>query len=151
VSLVLSATHGENRDMASIEKRGNTFRVIFRYGGRKYNRALRTKDEKAAHPRTGQRLGWQRVVDFFHAAQRIWQMADVLFSKDDPRHRAWARRMLKALKRKCRGIKCVLHSAAALVRRLLPPVTSAVRPVRSKRDCVMRTPSVVWRIQKLPV
>lgn len=34
--------------MASIEKRGNTFRVTFRFGGRKYNRALRTKDEKAA-------------------------------------------------------------------------------------------------------
>jgi hypothetical protein len=69
------------------------------------------------HPRTGQRLEWQRVVDYFHAAQRIWQMADVLFSKDGPGHRAWARRMLKALKRKRRGIKCVLHSAAALVRR----------------------------------
>jgi hypothetical protein len=70
------------------------------------------------HPRTRQRLEWQRVVDYFHAAQRIWQMADILFRKDDPRHGAWARRMLKTLKRKRRGIKCMLHSAAALVSRL---------------------------------
>jgi hypothetical protein len=34
--------------MASIEQRGNTFRVVFRHGRRKFNRSLRTKDRKAA-------------------------------------------------------------------------------------------------------
>lgn len=34
--------------MASIEQRGNTYRVVFRYERRKFNRSLRTKDRKAA-------------------------------------------------------------------------------------------------------
>ena len=34
--------------MASLEKRGRSFRIVFRYGGIKYNRALGTKNEKAA-------------------------------------------------------------------------------------------------------
>ncbi len=34
--------------MASLEKRGTAYRVVFRYGGRKYNRSLRTGSEKAA-------------------------------------------------------------------------------------------------------
>ncbi|MCY2988005.1 MAG: hypothetical protein NTY19_09105 [Planctomycetota bacterium] len=34
--------------MASIEQRGTTFRIVFRYGRRKFNRSLRTKDRKAA-------------------------------------------------------------------------------------------------------
>jgi hypothetical protein len=48
VSLVLSTTDGENHDMASLEQRGNTYRVVFRHGRRKFNRSLRTKDRKAA-------------------------------------------------------------------------------------------------------
>lgn len=35
--------------MASIEKRGNSYRVIFRYGGEKYARSLRTSSERAAN------------------------------------------------------------------------------------------------------
>jgi integrase len=35
--------------MASLEQRGNRFRVVFRYAGEKYSRSLRTKDEKAAN------------------------------------------------------------------------------------------------------
>ena len=34
--------------MASLEKRGNTYRIVFRYGGQKWSRSLRTRDEKAA-------------------------------------------------------------------------------------------------------
>jgi len=34
--------------MASLEKRGTTYRAVFRYGGRKYSRSLRTRNEKAA-------------------------------------------------------------------------------------------------------
>jgi hypothetical protein len=65
------------------------------------------------HPRTRQRLSWQRVVDYYHASQRIWQMAEALFTKSDPRYAPWARRMLRMLKRNRGGIKRVLHSAAA--------------------------------------
>ena len=66
-----------------------------------------------AHPRTGEKLHWIRIVDYYHAAQRIWTMAESLFGKDDPAGRAWARRMCRVLK-KPGGPFRVLHSAAAL-------------------------------------
>jgi hypothetical protein len=68
------------------------------------------------HPRTGQKLAWQRVVDYYHVAERIWAMADCLFGKGTRQGTAWARRMLKAIK-KPSGPSRVLHSAASLLRR----------------------------------
>ncbi len=55
------------------------------------------------HPVTRQRLGWVRVVDFYHAATRIWTMSEMLFGAGTPRYFAWARRMLRTLKRRRRG------------------------------------------------
>jgi hypothetical protein len=72
-----------------------------------------------AHPRTGEKLHWIRIVDYYHAAQRIWTMAEALFGKDDPTGRAWARRMCRVLK-KPGGPFRVLHSAAALRNRRKP-------------------------------
>jgi len=69
-----------------------------------------------AHPRTGEKLHWIRIVDYYHAAQRIWAMAEALFGKDNPAGRAWARRMCRVLK-KPSGPFRVLHSAAALRKR----------------------------------
>ncbi len=34
--------------MASLEKRADNFRIVFRYGGRKFSRALKTRSDKAA-------------------------------------------------------------------------------------------------------
>jgi hypothetical protein len=68
---------------------------------------------KMRHPLTGQRLPWQRVVDFYHAAERVWAMAETLFGSKSSRYRPWALRMLKTLKKKRRGAKRVLHSAAS--------------------------------------
>jgi hypothetical protein len=64
------------------------------------------------HPRTGERLNWVRVIDYYHASERIWTMANALFGKR-PVSKSWARRMLKLLL-KPRGIRRVLASAAAL-------------------------------------
>jgi hypothetical protein len=65
------------------------------------------------HPRTGERLSWQRIVDFYHAMERVWKLADVLFA-GDPRGRwSWGRRMGRLLK-KANGPFRVLHAAAAL-------------------------------------
>jgi hypothetical protein len=64
------------------------------------------------HPRSGERLEWIRVVDYYHASERIWTMAEALFGKG-PAGRVWARRMQKLLK-KPNGIRRVLNSAAAL-------------------------------------
>jgi hypothetical protein len=69
------------------------------------------------HPRRGEKLPWIRIVDYYHAAQRIWAMAEALFGKHDPAGRAWARRMCRVLK-KPGGPFRVPHSAAALRKRL---------------------------------
>lgn len=77
-----------------------------------YRRVLR----KMTHPRTGEKLPWTRIVDYYHAAQRIWIMAETLFGKESRAGRAWARRMCRLLK-KPSGPFRVLHSAAALRQR----------------------------------
>jgi hypothetical protein len=67
---------------------------------------------RMVHPYTGKPLCWQRVVDYYHVAERIWAMAAALFGKDTREGAAWAHRMLKALK-KPSGPSRVLHSAAS--------------------------------------
>jgi hypothetical protein len=67
--------------------------------------------ERMCHPRTGKRLVWQRVADYYHAAERVWKMSEMLFGKKNKRYQRWARRMLRLLK-KPNGPKRVLHSAA---------------------------------------
>ena len=64
------------------------------------------------HPRTGERLEWVRVVDYYHASERLWTMAGALFGSS-PAAKAWARRMQKLLKQP-NGIRRVLNSAAVL-------------------------------------
>lgn len=78
-----------------------------------YKKTLR----RMVHPRTGKRLAWQRVADFYHVSERIWKIAAILFGKDSLKANAWARRMMKALKKKS-GPSRVLHSAACHFRRL---------------------------------
>ena len=63
------------------------------------------------HPCTGEKLDWIRVVDYYHASERIWTLADLLFGKGQ-RSVAWARKMQKWLL-KAGGVNRVLHSAAA--------------------------------------
>ena len=64
------------------------------------------------HPRTGERLKWIRVADYYHASERLWTMAELLYGKGR-RATAWVRKMQKWLL-KPSGIYRVLHSAAAL-------------------------------------
>src|SRR5215813_4579029 len=61
--------------------------------------------------RAGQRLEWLWVVDYYHAAGYVSQLAQVLFSQEKVRQ-AWARRMRGLLRDKDRGVIRVLHSAA---------------------------------------
>ncbi len=51
-------------------------------------------------------------MDYYHASQRIWKMAEALFGQG-PRTTSWARKMQKLLK-KPGGVNRVLHSAANL-------------------------------------
>ena len=80
------------------------------------------------HPRTGERLSWQRIVDFYHAAERVWTMAEALFGKESPAGRSWARRMCRLLKQP-NGPNRVLHSAAAL--RAAPPTSKRLSKSRA--------------------
>lgn len=68
------------------------------------------------HPLTGRSLHWTRVADYYHASERIWTMAEVLFGKGTRGANAWAHRMLKCLK-KPSGASRVLHSAASHLHR----------------------------------
>ena len=74
-----------------------------------YRRVLRPM----VHPRTGEKLSWQRVVDFYHAMARVWALAAALFGADARGLRSWARKMGRLLKQS-NGPFRVLHSAAAL-------------------------------------
>ena len=66
-------------------------------------------------PRRGRRLKWQRVVDFYHAAERISTLAECL-KLSPTKAREWSARMRRVLKED-RGVSRVLHSAAALKKR----------------------------------
>lgn len=73
--------------------------------------------KKMKHPMTGKRLEWLRIADFYHVSERIWTMAEALFTQgQEQKANAWARRMLKDLKRPS-GASRVLHSAASLYHR----------------------------------
>jgi hypothetical protein len=79
-----------------------------------YRQVLR----RLRHPRTGRRLEWQWVVDYYHASKRLWAMAEALFGSGQQSW-AWVRKMQKLLL-KPGGVGRVLHSAAALRSRVQP-------------------------------
>jgi hypothetical protein len=79
-----------------------------------YRKVLR----RLRHPRTGERLEWTWVVDYYHASERLWTMAEVLFGSGREAW-AWVRKMQKLLLQPG-GVGRVLHSAAALRARLRP-------------------------------
>ena len=64
------------------------------------------------HPCTGEKLEWTRVTDYYHASERLWTMAELLFSNTQ-HATSWVRKMQKWLL-KPSGAYRVLHSAAAL-------------------------------------
>ena len=68
--------------------------------------------KRMKHPVTGANLDWIRVVDYYHASERVWKIAELLFGKGQ-RATSWARKMQKWLL-KPGGVNRVLHSAAAL-------------------------------------
>jgi hypothetical protein len=69
--------------------------------------------QRMRHPRTGERLSWTRIVDFYHAAERLSRLGDALFGAQSSAAKAWAWRMRKLLKTR-NGPYKVLHAAAAL-------------------------------------
>ena len=89
---------------------------------------------RMTHPRTGKRLQWTRVADYYHASERIWTMAEVLFGQGTQEANAWARRMLKLLK-KPSGPSRVLHSAASHFNRR----QRKSKPLSKRKEAIYRT------------
>lgn len=73
-----------------------------------YKRVLR----RMKHPRTGVKLQWHWIVDYYHATERISVLAELLLGTGREAQ-AWAKKMRKLLL-KPRGVARVLYSAAAL-------------------------------------
>jgi hypothetical protein len=73
-----------------------------------YRKVLR----RLRHPLTGERLNWNWIVDYYHASERLWKMAEALFGSGRASC-TWVRKMQKLLL-KPGGVGRVLHSAAAL-------------------------------------
>jgi hypothetical protein len=70
------------------------------------------------HPRTGQKLAWHWVLDYYHACQYLTKIGAALFGKETQAAAAWTAKMRRWLKDKKNGIARVLHSAAAHAWRL---------------------------------
>jgi len=87
-------------------------------GGHHPSEYFATVLQTMLHPRTGQVLEWQWVVDYYHACLYLTKIAEVLFGKETQAAAAWAAKMRRWLKDKKSGIARVLHSAAAHAWRL---------------------------------
>jgi hypothetical protein len=61
--------------------------------------------------RPTERLEWLWIVDFYHAAQYVSKLANVLFDEEKSRQ-AWSRRMRRVMRDEQRGVQRVLASAA---------------------------------------
>ena len=87
-------------------------------GGHHPSEYFRQVLQNMLHPRTGQKLEWQWVVDYYHACQYLTKIAEALFGKETQAAAAWAAKMRRWLKDKKGGIARALHSAAAHAWRL---------------------------------
>ena len=95
------------------------------------------------HPRTEERLVWTRIVDYYHASQRLWVIAESLFGKDSLAGRKWARRMCHVLKEP-NGPSRVLHSAAALRAAIKLTKTRAADYLRATNYIRQRTKAMQY-------
>jgi hypothetical protein len=75
----------------------------------------RTKLVGMKHPRTGERLEWEWIVDYDHACERITKLAESLFGSRAEGSR-WASRMRHVLRDQRGGVTRVIQSAQALRR-----------------------------------
>lgn len=67
------------------------------------------------HPRTGQPLVWEWIVDYYHACERITLLAEGLFGSS-PEGSRWAHRMRVVLRDQPGGVTRVVQTAQALRR-----------------------------------
>jgi hypothetical protein len=67
------------------------------------------------HPRTGEGLRWEWIVDYYHASERITKLAEALYGAGAEAAR-WAERMRRVLRDASGGVTRVVQTAQALRR-----------------------------------
>jgi len=82
-------------------------------GGHQPTAYFRTVLRTMRHPLTGARLGWEWVIDFFHASGYLSKLGEALYGMKR-KGIAWAAKMRRWLRHKRAGIQRVLYSAAAV-------------------------------------
>jgi hypothetical protein len=78
-----------------------------------YQRVLK----KMKHPRDGQPLAWEWVLDFYHVCGYLGQMAEALFGADTPAGAQWFAKMRRWLRERQQGAAQVARSATQLLER----------------------------------
>jgi hypothetical protein len=78
-----------------------------------YRRVLR----KMKHPRDGQPLVWEWVLDFYHVCSYIGQMAEALFGAGSEAGAQWFAKMRRWLRERRQGVSQVTRSATQLLDR----------------------------------
>jgi hypothetical protein len=101
---VLDRWHGKTPRLVYVTDPGGHAQDFFRY-----------KLQRMKHPRTGESLVWEWIVDYYHACERITKLADALFGAG-PDASAWASRMRHVLRDVRGGANRVVQSAQALRR-----------------------------------
>ena len=78
-----------------------------------YRRVLK----KMKHPRDGQKLQWEWILDFFHVCGYIGKMAEALFGPKTPAGKSWFAKMRRWLRDRRHGAAQVRRSATQLLDR----------------------------------
>lgn len=102
----LSAWQGKLPQLVYVTDKGSTPDEYF-------HRVLK----KLKHPRTGEVLPWERVLDFWHVASYIGKMAEALFGKQTKETAQWFAKMRRWLRDRRQGVVQVLRSAMAHLER----------------------------------
>jgi hypothetical protein len=84
-----------------------------------YRRVLK----KMKHPRDGQALVWEWVLDFYHVCSYVGKLADALFGPEAPAGRQWFAKMRRWLRERRQGAVQVIRSAMQYLAR--NPMTQA--------------------------
>lgn len=93
---------------------------------------------KMRHPRTGEKLRWRWIVDYYHACQYVGKLAETIFGAGREAS-AWSQKMRRTLKNK--------HSGAARVRRSATTLRSR-RGLRGSRKEFDRALNYLQRYDK---
>jgi hypothetical protein len=106
LTATLAAWHGPLPRLAYVTDKGSAPDDYYR-------RVLK----KMKHPRDGQELRWEWVLDFYHVCSYVGKMADALFGPETPEAARWFAKMRRWLRERPQGVAQVLRSAMQLLDR----------------------------------